>query len=111
MLRPIWPEMRVATQDELISEMNEKLQIPGMAVAWTQPIRNRLDMLATGVRTHVGVKVYGSDYSAIEKVSVEIENALKDLPRPGASMPNGRAAVPIWISSWIGIRRRVTDFR
>ncbi len=78
--RPLWPEMRVSTQDELISEMNEKLQIPGMPVAWTQPIRNRLDMLATGVRTKVGVKVYGSDYSSIEKVSVEIENALKDLP-------------------------------
>jgi Cu(I)/Ag(I) efflux system membrane protein CusA/SilA len=78
--RPLWPEMRVSTQDELISEMNEKLQIPGMPVAWTQPIRNRLDMLATGVRTKVGVKVYGSDYTSIEKVSVEIENALKDLP-------------------------------
>ena len=78
--RPIWPEMRVPTQDELISQMNEKLQVPGMPVAWTQPIRNRLDMLATGVRTKVGVKVYGSDYASIEKVSVDIENALKDLP-------------------------------
>jgi Cu(I)/Ag(I) efflux system membrane protein CusA/SilA len=78
--RPIWPEMRVSTQDDLIASMNEKLQIPGMPVAWTQPIRNRLDMLATGVRTPVGVKVYGSDYPAIEKVSLDIENALKDLP-------------------------------
>jgi Cu(I)/Ag(I) efflux system membrane protein CusA/SilA len=78
--RPIWPEMSVPTQDELITSMNEKLQIPGMPVAWTQPIRNRLDMLATGVRTPVGVKVYGSDYSSIEKVSLDIENALKDLP-------------------------------
>ena len=60
--------------------MNEKLQIPGMPVAWTQPIRNRLDMLATGVRTKVGVKVYGADYSSIEKVSLDVENALKDLP-------------------------------
>jgi Cu(I)/Ag(I) efflux system membrane protein CusA/SilA len=80
LFRPIWPEMRVASQDELIAEMNEKLQIPGMPVAWTQPIRNRLDMLATGVRTPVGVKVYGADYPEIEKVSLEIENALKDLP-------------------------------
>ena len=52
--RPIWPEMHVPTQDELIASMNEKLQIPGMPVAWTQPIRNRLDMLATGVRTPGG---------------------------------------------------------
>jgi Cu(I)/Ag(I) efflux system membrane protein CusA/SilA len=78
--RPIWPEMRVATQDELIATMNEKLQVPGMPVAWTQPIRNRLDMLATGVRTKVGVKVYGADYPTIEKVSLDVENALKDLP-------------------------------
>jgi len=78
--RPIWPETRPRTQDELIAAMNEKLQVPGMPVAWTQPIRNRLDMLATGVRTKVGVKVYGSDYSAIEKVSLDVENALKDLP-------------------------------
>ncbi|MFN2633467.1 MAG: efflux RND transporter permease subunit, partial [Thermoanaerobaculia bacterium] len=78
--RPIWPESRSATQDELVTAMNEKLQVPGMPVAWTQPIRNRLDMLATGVRTPVGVKVYGPDYSVIEKVSLEIENALRDLP-------------------------------
>jgi copper/silver efflux system protein len=81
LFRTIWPEMLVRTQDELIAAMNEKLQIPGMPVAWTQPIRNRLDMLATGVRTKVGVKVYGTDYGSIEKVSLEIENALKDLPR------------------------------
>ena len=78
--RPVWPEMRPASQEELVTAMNEKLQIPGMPVAWTQPIRNRLDMLATGVRTPVGVKVYGPDYSAIEKVSLDIESALKDLP-------------------------------
>ncbi len=79
-LRPLWPEMRVRTQDELLAAMNEKLQVPGMPVAWTQPIRNRLDMLATGVRTKVGVKVYGADYASIEKVSLDVENALKDLP-------------------------------
>ncbi|HEY6930325.1 MAG TPA: CusA/CzcA family heavy metal efflux RND transporter, partial [Thermoanaerobaculia bacterium] len=78
--RPFWPEMRVSTQDELIASMNERLQVPGMPVAWTQPIRNRLDMLATGVRTKAGVKVYGADYPAIEKVSLDVENALKDLP-------------------------------
>jgi copper/silver efflux system protein len=80
LFRPIWPEMRPATQDELVTAMNGKLQVPGMPVAWTQPIRNRLDMLATGVRTAVGVKVFGPDYTAIEKVSLDVENALKDLP-------------------------------
>ena len=76
-----------STQDELIGSMNEKLQIPGMPVAWTQPIRNRLDMLATGVRTKVGVKVYGSDYPTIEKVSLDVENALKELARDAAETP------------------------
>ena len=80
LLRPVWPEMRARTQDELLAAMNEKLQIPGMPVAWTQPIRNRLDMLATGVRTKVGVKVFGPEYSSIEKVSLDIESSLKDLP-------------------------------
>ncbi|HWC64519.1 MAG TPA: CusA/CzcA family heavy metal efflux RND transporter, partial [Thermoanaerobaculia bacterium] len=78
-----WPARnhgRPFTQDELIAAMNEKLQIPGMPAAWTQPIRNRLDMLATGVRTKVGVKVYGADYGPIEKISLDLENALKDLP-------------------------------
>ena len=78
--RIVWPEMRVATQDELVAAMNQKLQVPGMPVAWTQPIRNRLDMLATGVRTKVGVKVFGADYPTIEKVSLDIESVLKDLP-------------------------------
>ncbi len=80
LLRPVWPEMRARTQDELLAAMNEKLQIPGMPVAWTQPIRNRLDMLATGVRTKVGVKVFGPEYSSIEKVSLDMERSLKDLP-------------------------------
>jgi Cu(I)/Ag(I) efflux system membrane protein CusA/SilA len=78
--RPIWPETRADTQDELVTRMNERLQVPGMPAAWTQPIRNRLDMLATGVRTPVGVKVYGPNYPAIEKVSLEVESALKDQP-------------------------------
>ncbi len=77
---PLWPERRPRTQEELVAAMNEKLQVPGMAVAWTQPIRNRLDMLATGVRTPVGVKVYGPDYPAIEGVGLQIEGALKDFP-------------------------------
>ncbi len=80
LFRPVWPEMRARTQDELLAAMNEKLQIPGMPVAWTQPIRNRLDMLATGVRTKVGVKVFGPEYSSIEKVSLAVERSLKDLP-------------------------------
>jgi len=80
LLRPVWPEARARTPEELVEAMNAKLQVPGMPVAWTQPIRNRLDMLATGVRTPVGVKVYGADYPTIEGVSLEIESALRDLP-------------------------------
>ncbi len=80
LFRPLWPERRARTQDELVAALNERLQVPGMSAAWTQPIRNRLDMLATGVRTKVGVKVYGPDYPAIEAVSLGVESALRGLP-------------------------------
>ncbi|MGH9442685.1 MAG: efflux RND transporter permease subunit [Thermoanaerobaculia bacterium] len=80
LLRRAWPEVRARTTAELLAALNERLQIPGMPVAWTQPIRNRLDMLATGVRTKVGVKVQGANYNVIETVCLEIENALSNLP-------------------------------
>jgi Cu(I)/Ag(I) efflux system membrane protein CusA/SilA len=76
-LRHIWPD-RMSTED-LITELDEKVRIPGLTNAWLMPIRNRIDMLSTGIRTPVGVKVYGPDLSVIERVGVEIEAALKDL--------------------------------
>ncbi|MCA4923095.1 MAG: efflux RND transporter permease subunit, partial [Methylobacterium sp.] len=68
------------TIDSLIQEMDKALQFPGVANAWTMPIKARIDMLATGIRTPVGVKVIGPDLNVIEKLAREIESAIKTVP-------------------------------
>jgi Cu(I)/Ag(I) efflux system membrane protein CusA/SilA len=68
------------SQEELIDQMNQALQLPGVSNAWTMPIKNRIDMLTTGVRTPVGVKVFGGDIATIERVGREIEAALAPVP-------------------------------
>ena len=65
------------SQDELIDQMNRALSIPGVSNAWTMPIKNRIDMLTTGIRTPVGVKVFGSDIAKIEQLGHQIETLLK----------------------------------
>ncbi|MGH8481927.1 MAG: efflux RND transporter permease subunit, partial [Nevskiaceae bacterium] len=65
------------TVEKLIEEMDATLQIPGMRNLWVQPIRNRIDMLATGIKSPVGVKVAGPDLAVVERVGTEIEGALK----------------------------------
>ncbi len=65
--------------DELINEMDAKLQFPGVTNAWTMPIKNRIDMLSTGIRTPVGVKIYGSDLKEIEEIGKHVENVLRPL--------------------------------
>src|SRR6185295_18542535 len=77
-LEPLWPE--VMSHDELIDELDRKLQVPGVTNAWTMPIKARIDMLTTGVRTPVGIKVLGSDLAEIERLGTEIERILKDVP-------------------------------
>jgi Cu(I)/Ag(I) efflux system membrane protein CusA/SilA len=68
------------TTDKLIAEMDRALQFPGIANSWTMPIRARIDMLSTGIRTPVGVKVYGRDLGEIERLAKEIEAAVKTVP-------------------------------
>ena len=80
-LRRFWPDHK--TTQELIygpGGLNEALQMPGIANAWTMPIKARIDMLTTGVRTPLGIKVLGSDLGEIQKVGEQIEMALKDIP-------------------------------
>ncbi len=62
--------------DELVDKMNEALQLPGVSNAWTMPIRNRIDMLTTGVRTPVGIKIFGPDINTIERVGTRLEGLL-----------------------------------
>jgi Cu(I)/Ag(I) efflux system membrane protein CusA/SilA len=77
-LRHVWPDR--ISQDDLVDEMDRALKIPGTTNAWTMPIRNRVDMLTTGVRTPVGVKVLGADLNKIQEIGEEIEHALAKVP-------------------------------
>lgn len=68
------------TSDSLKQEMDAALQFPGVSNAWTMPIRARIDMLSTGIRTPVGVKVYGTNLNEMERVARDIETVLKAVP-------------------------------
>ena len=68
------------TQELLIEELDRIVRVPGLANIWVPPIRNRIDMLATGVKSPVGVKVAGADLATIDKLTAEVERALKDVP-------------------------------
>jgi len=68
------------TVDGLIAEMNAALQLPGVSNAWTMPIKARIDMLSTGIRTPVGVKVFGPDLHELERLATEVEHVVHDVP-------------------------------
>lgn len=74
----VWPE--TISEENLISEMNDKLSFLGMPNIWTMPIKNRIDMLSTGIRSPIGVKVFGSDLKTIEKIGRNVEKALNQAP-------------------------------
>ena len=74
-LRSFWRDR--ISEEQLVDEMNTALQLPGISNAWTMPIKARLDMLSTGIRTPVGVKVSGADLQVIQKTALEIESALQ----------------------------------
>ncbi|MBI2963422.1 MAG: efflux RND transporter permease subunit [Deltaproteobacteria bacterium] len=73
----IWPERRRITPEELVEEMDRAMQIPGVANAWTMPIKARTDMLSTGIRTPIGIKVLGPKLETIQKVGEEIEKVVR----------------------------------
>ena len=75
-LRPLWPEYKRMTWDELTTEMNQQMQLPGWTNAWTLPIKTRIDMLSTGVRTPIGIKVFGTDLHEIEQVGTKLEHLI-----------------------------------
>ncbi|HEY7374267.1 MAG TPA: efflux RND transporter permease subunit [Polyangia bacterium] len=75
-LRALWPEQQPMSWDEMTAEMNARMQFPGWTNAWTMPIKTRVDMLTTGVRTPIGVKVFGTDLEAIETVGTTLEHVL-----------------------------------
>ena len=74
-----WPDPDKTTK-ELMNEMDKAIKIPGFANAWTMPIKTRIDMLSTGIKTPVGIKVSGPDLVTLQKISKNIEQAMKSIP-------------------------------
>jgi copper/silver efflux system protein len=94
MLRPEeeWPKVNIKDEsgkiiahrrrspDELVDAMNAAVQIPGLNNAWTMPIKTRIDMLATGIKTPVGIKVAGPDLAELERIAMDLEAVVKTVP-------------------------------
>jgi len=76
-LRPFWPDH--ISYEALIDEMDQALKIVGTTNAWTMPIKNRIDMLSTGVRTPIGIKIFGADLQTIETIGTRLEMILKNV--------------------------------
>jgi Cu(I)/Ag(I) efflux system membrane protein CusA/SilA len=73
-----WPAG--TTKEDILQRLDAKLRMPGVTNIWTQPIRNRIDMLSTGIRTQVGIKIFGSDLATIERLSGDIEQVVRRVP-------------------------------
>jgi Cu(I)/Ag(I) efflux system membrane protein CusA/SilA len=73
--RGAWPQGE--TYEELVAKLNRRLQLPGWTNAWTMPVKTRVDMLATGVRTPVGIKVFGQDLASIDRAGQQLERVLE----------------------------------
>jgi Cu(I)/Ag(I) efflux system membrane protein CusA/SilA len=79
-LGTIWPERRRIAPEELVEEMNRAVEIPGVSNAWTMPIKARIDMLSTGIRTPVGIKVLGPKLETIQHIGERIESVVREIP-------------------------------
>ena len=79
-LRWLWPDERRITKEEILAELAEKTEIPGVLPTWLQPIQTRIVMLQSGFRAMMGVKIYGSDLREIEKLGLEMEKIIKEVP-------------------------------
>jgi Cu(I)/Ag(I) efflux system membrane protein CusA/SilA len=79
-LRLVLPEEGTLTVQELKDELNNAIKFPGLTNAWTMPIKTRIDMLATGIKTPVGIKIMGDDLETLSAIGVEIEAIVRDIP-------------------------------
>ncbi len=78
--RLILPDQRAMTPDDLIDRLNNAIQFPGLTNAWTMPIKTRIDMLSTGIKTPVGIKVMGTDLEVLSRLGEQIEAVVSTLP-------------------------------
>lgn len=77
-LRHVWHDR--ISPEELVQEMDRAMQFPGAINAWTMPIKTRIDMLSTGIRTPIGIKILGTDVKEIEKIGTQLESVLSEVP-------------------------------
>ena len=77
-LRPIWSDH--ISWDDLVDKMHQSLQIPGVSNAWTMPIKARIDMLTTGVRTPIGIKIFGANLTEIQRIGQQLEALMRTVP-------------------------------
>ena len=92
------PTSDARTLAELARDLDAALRMPGYQMAISPPIRTRIDMLTTGVRTPVGIKVFGPDLAEIERLSIALEGLLRKCPGHAARLPNARPAASTSIS-------------
>jgi len=79
-LRLIWPEEATITVEQLTEKLNEAIQFPGLTNAWTMPIKTRIDMLSTGIKTPVGIKIMGPDLQTLSDLGEQVEALVRTLP-------------------------------
>lgn len=75
-----WPDERPKAWEELVKEMDAELKLPGMANIWWMPVQTRTEMLSTGIRSNLGIKVFGPNLDKIEEIAIDVERALLDVP-------------------------------
>jgi Cu(I)/Ag(I) efflux system membrane protein CusA/SilA len=86
------------TPAKLVNELDRVVKVPGLSNIWVPPIRNRLDMLATGIKSPIGVKVSGASLADIDKTAQEIEQVAKAVPGVSLHSPNVSVADVTWMS-------------
>ncbi|OVE76961.1 cation transporter [bacterium F11] len=79
-LQLVWPEQKKRNWDKLVHDLDQAMKIPGTTNAWTMPIKTRIDMLTTGIRTPIGIKIYGPDLKRIQTIGEHIEAILPQIP-------------------------------
>lgn len=79
-LRIVWPEEGTIDVEELKTQLNDAIKFPGLTNAWTMPIKTRIDMLSTGIKTPVGIKVMGNDLATLSRLGEEIEAVVREIP-------------------------------
>ncbi|MEJ2368497.1 MAG: CusA/CzcA family heavy metal efflux RND transporter [Acidobacteriota bacterium] len=80
LLGVIWPEKKTITQQQLVDQLNKAIHFPGLVNAWTMPIKTRIDMLSTGIKTPVGIKILGPDLDELAKLADKVEAVVRTIP-------------------------------